>query len=173
MSDLLLRLRALKLALGLPTAHARTPAEVLSDATTFLTFLSGGPAPTSVGFDPAAPGGDFTAFVNSGDFTAQKPEHAFVDDVLAELRRARKKFPNSTASMTALTEEVGELARAMLGESQQRIYQEAVQVAGMAARVALDGDPTLIVYRHGIRLPPFEVEAKGRRPKDGDSDAEG
>lgn len=97
----------------------------------------------------------------------QRPEHTFVDDVLGELRRARGKFPSSNASMTALVEEVGELARAMLSESPHAIYQEAVQVAAMAMRVALEGDPTLDTYRkrqnadgtlhtiaRGVRPPP-------------------
>lgn len=45
--------------------------------------------------------------------------------------------------MTALTEEVGELAKALLDESDQRVYEEAVQVAVMALRVATEGDPSL------------------------------
>ena len=64
-----------------------------------------------------------------------------------ELNRARAKFPSSECSMVALTEEVGELAKAMLDESQQRIYQEAVQVACMAIRVATEGDPSIENYR--------------------------
>lgn len=49
--------------------------------------------------------------------------------------------------MTALTEEVGELAKALLDEGWSRVQAEAIQVACMAARVAIEGDPTLIKYR--------------------------
>ena len=45
--------------------------------------------------------------------------------------------------MTALVEEVGEVARALLDESRACVFAEAVQVAAMACRVAVEGDPTL------------------------------
>ena len=64
-----------------------------------------------------------------------------------ELARARRKFPNPQGSMTALTEEVGELAKALLDESRARVIEEATQVAVMAIRVATEGDPTLDGYR--------------------------
>jgi hypothetical protein len=60
-----------------------------------------------------------------------------------EVTRARKKFPRPDALMTALTEEVGELAKAMLDEPSVRVVAEAIQVAAMACRVAMEGDPTL------------------------------
>jgi len=71
----------------------------------------------------------------------------FLSKVEQEIVRARKKFPGANANMTALTEEVGELAKALLSEPTNRIMAEAVQVACMAARVALEGDPTLHSYR--------------------------
>lgn len=64
-------------------------------------------------------------------------------DIENELKRAREKFPNSDGSMTALTEEVGELAKAMLDEPLDRVRAEAIQVAVMAIRVATEGDATL------------------------------
>lgn len=67
----------------------------------------------------------------------------FLGRVYNEVRRARDKFPDPHGSMTALTEEVGELARALLDERSDRVVAEAVQVAAMAARVALEGDPSL------------------------------
>ena len=67
-----------------------------------------------------------------------------------EVMNARAKFPSSDACLAALIEETGELAKAMLSESADRIYSEAVQVAAMAARCAIEGDPTLREYRDRI-----------------------
>lgn len=63
-----------------------------------------------------------------------------------ELIAARAAFPTSLYRLTALTEEVGELSKAMmehsldLGTSAPQILREAVQVACMAIRVAVEGD---------------------------------
>jgi NTP pyrophosphatase (non-canonical NTP hydrolase) len=74
-------------------------------------------------------------------------EHVKFDDVEfsslvhEELARARKKFPlqNTTTLLLALMEEVGELAQAFLQkQGSDRIMAEAVQVAAMAARVAVE-----------------------------------
>ena len=80
----------------------------------------------------------------------ETPEHViqtecFLDDVRAELIAAQTKFPDSVLSLAALMEEVGELAQAMLKVHagkwpKERIREEAVQVAVMAMRVALEGD---------------------------------
>ena len=70
-----------------------------------------------------------------------------LDNIQTELARARLKFPNPQGSMTALTEEVGELAKAILDEPWERVIAEATQVAVMAIRVATEGDPTLDSYR--------------------------
>ena len=70
-------------------------------------------------------------------------EMKFLSDVMAECCEARIMFPHPNACMTALTEEVGELAKAMMDEPSPRVYKEAVQVATMAMRLALEGDPTL------------------------------
>jgi NTP pyrophosphatase (non-canonical NTP hydrolase) len=71
----------------------------------------------------------------------------FFREALEELQRARAKFPRSDCSLAALTEEVGELAKAMLDEPVERIWKEALQVAAMACRVATEGDPTMADYR--------------------------
>ena len=76
------------------------------------------------------------------------PVQQFLSQVETEVSFARQKFPDSDACMVALTEEVGELAKALLSESLANVYKEAVQVAAMAARVAIDGDPSLARYRH-------------------------
>jgi NTP pyrophosphatase (non-canonical NTP hydrolase) len=70
-----------------------------------------------------------------------------VEEIDAELAKARKKFPSPEASMCALTEEVGELAKAMLDESRERVRKEAIQVIAMAVRIIQEGDPTLDGYR--------------------------
>lgn len=72
-------------------------------------------------------------------------DDAFLDAVKAELESAREKFPLSIMCLAALTEEVGELAKACLdvrtGKGKPlEIWQEAVQVAAMAVRVATEGD---------------------------------
>lgn len=75
-------------------------------------------------------------------------------DVEHELGRARDKFPNPEHMMNALTEEVGELAKALLqinyepakGKTHEDVYEEAIQVAAMAIRVASEGDTTLPTY---------------------------
>ena len=73
----------------------------------------------------------------------------FTEDVSREVVRAIAKFPQPNPTLAALTEEVGELAQAVLhireGKSSDwwEVYDEAVQVAAMACRVALEGDPTV------------------------------
>jgi len=78
----------------------------------------------------------------------------FLLAVRTELRRARDKFPNSNLVLAALAEEVGELAQAMLKRRAGRmtdedVWNEAVQVATMALRCAVEGDPSfnLVEYR--------------------------
>lgn len=76
----------------------------------------------------------------------------FLIDVGHEIKRARGLYPSSRLVLAALTEEVGELAQAMLKFAAgkwpaERIYEEAVQVAAMAARCALEGDPSFENYQ--------------------------
>ena len=67
-----------------------------------------------------------------------------------ELIAARKTFPEKTHRLAALMEEVGELAQAMmhhdrkLGTSVTEVLREAVQVAAMAVRVAVEGDENFL-----------------------------
>jgi NTP pyrophosphatase (non-canonical NTP hydrolase) len=72
----------------------------------------------------------------------------FITLFVQELVRAREKFPcqDIWTTLSALTEEVGELNKAVLqhnfephkGVTENDILNEAVQVAVMAARVILD-----------------------------------
>ena len=80
----------------------------------------------------------------------------FISDVAEEVIRARKKFPDSYGAMCALTEEVGELAKAAMDEPYHRVYKEAVQVAAMAARMACEGDPSLDRIREARNAGPRE-----------------
>ena len=75
------------------------------------------------------------------------PVELFLEDVRAELRRAREKFPGDRITLIALAEEFGELSKALLDETANRVYKEAVQTAVMAARVAIDGDSSVDDWR--------------------------
>lgn len=76
-------------------------------------------------------------------------------EISAELRRARTKFPGPDATLAALMEEVGEVAKATMDESRERVRKEAVQVAVMAIRLILDGDATLDEFRRSKGLDPL------------------
>ena len=64
----------------------------------------------------------------------------FLAEVRAEVLRAQAKFPANSLATVALMEEVGELAKALLDESPERVRAEAVQVACMAFRAGIEGD---------------------------------
>lgn len=62
----------------------------------------------------------------------------------AELQFARHKFPTNQYLLAALMEEVGELAQALIDHSRGKttpshVYEEAIQVAAMAIRIAEEG----------------------------------
>lgn len=67
-----------------------------------------------------------------------------------EVNAARDKFPKTTHMLAALVEEVGELSQAMVehdraqGTSVQEVLREAVQVAAMAVRIAVEGDDNFL-----------------------------
>ena len=80
---------------------------------------------------------------------------ATIQDIEAEVRRARTKFPGNKHNLVALVEEVGELAQALIEHDfakgthpsrmqtlTEALYKEAIQVACMAIRVAEEGDPS-------------------------------
>ncbi len=93
----------------------------------------------------------------------EDPVGAFMCDVTNEVIRAREKFPSPAGSMCALTEEVGEAAKALLDEPWAHVYTECVQVAAMAIRVAIEGDPTLYDIRseRGHDTPLAALKALG------------
>jgi len=76
----------------------------------------------------------------------------FMADAITELERARRKFPSSELSAIALMEEVGEVSRALLQEPSSHVRAECVQVAVMAIRLALEGDPSISPHRARSKL---------------------
>lgn len=103
---------------------------------------------------------DDMAFLGGAD--AQEEEarvEAFLAEVRAELLRARDKFPGDRIMTLALAEEFGELVKAVLDEPPENVRKEAVQVAVMAARVALDGDSSVGLWRAEAGLAPMVAEA--------------
>ena len=80
------------------------------------------------------------------------------EHINSELRRARTKFPHLRHQLDALVEKVGELAQALLqlqyepgkAVTPEQVYDEAIQVAAMAIRVAEEGDSTYPDY-----VPPY------------------
>lgn len=82
--------------------------------------------------------------------TQQELDDHFISVLRDELARARAKFPSANFSTLALVEEVGELAQAVLKVRagkwhRTRVFDEAIQVAAMAMRVALEVDDSLTV----------------------------
>lgn len=83
----------------------------------------------------------------------------FYLDVAAEALRAAEKFPQPNPTIAAMTEEAGEVAKAILhireGKSDdwQAVRDECVQLAAMAMRLALEGDTTVGALRpEGARI---------------------
>lgn len=71
----------------------------------------------------------------------------FLREVEIEIRRGRAKFPGDRVTMVAFAEEFGEVAKALLDEPGAQVWQEAVQAATMAARIAIDGDSSVDGFR--------------------------
>jgi hypothetical protein len=87
--------------------------------------------------------GEAVAPLPEGYRSRASEDTRFSREVVQELARARRKFPSPNLALAALTEETGELAQALLQrEPPARIWAEATQVAAMAQRVAVEGDPS-------------------------------
>jgi hypothetical protein len=93
---------------------------------------------------------------------------ALSSEILAELTRARTKFPGRNVTFAALVEEVGELATATFEESRERVRKEAVQVAVMAMRMVLDGDHTYDEWRASKGLDPLLAAMQAKSPAGGE-----
>ena len=85
----------------------------------------------------------------------REAEVDLMNEIDAELGRARTKFPGNNVTFAALVEEVGELATATFSENRRRVREEAVQVAVMAVRMVLDGDHTFDEWRAEHELDPL------------------
>lgn len=71
----------------------------------------------------------------------------FLAEVKAELERALCLFPEDDVTTLAMSEEAGELVKAVLDEPAYAVRKEAVQTAAMAARLALRGDDSVAAWR--------------------------
>lgn len=92
----------------------------------------------------------------SEDETMNEADYLLLE-IRAELDRARAKFPASDNLTTiAMFEEAGEVAKAVLSEDPSAVRKECVQLAVMAMRIVLDGDPSTTAYRaKHHQLPPL------------------
>jgi NTP pyrophosphatase (non-canonical NTP hydrolase) len=94
-------------------------------------------------------------------------DEQFIKAVVAEAKRARRKFPGANATNAALVEEVGEVSKALMFEPWDAVCDEAVQVAVMAMRLATEGDSTfeawrnLVIHENGNRY----MRKEHRMPK--------
>lgn len=83
------------------------------------------------------------------------PETSYLRAVTQEYDRAMQLFPGSAHNMNVLTEEVGELAQALLqlqyepkkGKSNSDVLKEAVQVGAVAMKIAIHGDSTFPAFQ--------------------------
>lgn len=84
----------------------------------------------------------------------RKSDVDFVALVLSEVEFARRKFPSNKVLFAALVEEVGEVAKALQDETRERVMSELVQVAAMALRLAVEGDPA---YSNSLPEPDGNI----------------
>lgn len=76
-----------------------------------------------------------------GRYESMLAEDLTIDALQAEIVKARLKFPGNRFLLAALTEEVGELAKALLQKKgEDVIVREAIQVACVALRIVEEGD---------------------------------
>ena len=71
----------------------------------------------------------------------------FIAGLPDAVKLSRADFPSSDAALAALTEELGEVARAMLDEDDERVWAECLQLAATALRLAVEGDPAMASTR--------------------------
>lgn len=72
----------------------------------------------------------------------------------AEMVRARAKFPGNRQLLTACTEELGEVARALLQrKGREEVCREALQVAVVALRIYEEGDASFDDVTDAEALP--------------------
>ena len=161
--------------------NLKSPSEALSLARTALASHEAPQAatptaqeavPTEDELDEAWKSG-FNAGFGEAKLTTNPPqpsesvaEAALCSEILAELTRARTKFPGKNVTFAALVEEVGELATATFEESADRVRKEAVQVAVMAMRMILDGDHCYEPWRAEKGLDPLDPALRALKGED-------
>ena len=77
-------------------------------------------------------------------------DEQFLKAVLKEVKRARKLFPQPNAINAAMVEEVGEVSKALMYEPWSAVIKEAIQVAAMALRLSIEGDPCFYDWRSRV-----------------------
>ena len=79
-------------------------------------------------------------------------------DIEIELQSTRKKIPGNAHMMNALTEEVGEISKALLDlEFEEKgsnldVYNECIQAIAVIFRIIEEGDSTFPTYKPLKRL---------------------
>lgn len=84
----------------------------------------------------------------------------------AELRYARRRFPDNEDMLAALVEEVGEVANALLEHKRgakpaKPVFAEAIQVAAMAIRLAEEGSAEFPYKYEHAHYQAFDVHPVG------------
>lgn len=85
----------------------------------------------------------------------------FLSDVRAEFHRGRAKFPGNELKTVALSEEFGELVKAVLDEAAADVRKEAVQLAAMCLRLVIDGDSSVDGWRERNGLDSLSKREDG------------
>lgn len=71
-----------------------------------------------------------------------------------EVRAGREKFPGTRFMLAAATEELGEVARALLQkQGKERVRKEALQLAATAMRIYEEGDASFADITDAEALP--------------------
>lgn len=74
-----------------------------------------------------------------------------IEDISAEILRARAKFPGAFNLNTALMEEVGEFASAQMQGRVDDVRKEGIQVISTVLRIMLEGDQSLTMTAESMQ----------------------
>jgi len=82
-----------------------------------------------------------------------------LERVEIEVNQARQKYPTNGYLMAALTEETGEVAKALLeGADHEEVVLECIQTACIALRIASEGDASFDYSEINFAEPPDKIE---------------
>lgn len=76
---------------------------------------------------------------------------SLIEDISAELLRARAKFPGAFNLNVALMEEMGEFAAAQLQGRAADVRKEGIQVISTVLRILLEGDQSLTMTTESMQ----------------------